>query len=98
VFEASEKYFTFIELCKNLALNLRASHSSCLSINICHVNTRYLMRFGLMVSHSMLGIILMVKLGRNPNLKWRFLVYIWEQVYFSLFVTRHSIMLQGWNF
>jgi hypothetical protein len=69
VFGASEKYFTFIELCKNLALNLRASHGRCFSINICHVNIRYLMRFGVMVSQSMLGIILMVKLGRNPNLK-----------------------------
>jgi hypothetical protein len=67
VFGESEKYFTFIELFKDSALKLSASHSSCFSINICHLNTRYLVWFGVMVSQSMLGIILMVKLGRNPN-------------------------------
>jgi hypothetical protein len=42
VFGASGKYFTLMELLKNSALNLRASHSSCFSVNFCNVNTRYL--------------------------------------------------------
>jgi hypothetical protein len=74
VFGAFGKYFTLIEFLKNSALHLRASHSSCFNISFCRANTRYLAWFEVMVNQSMLRVILTVKLGRNPVLKWKLLV------------------------